>query len=333
MSHNPLSDAEHIRARPGMYIGGLNPRGRRFMITGLADDLLNLPDAERPRITITFRPDGFVELDARGAAPELSPEDFVLHHGHNKLRNFAPDLFSFPITSALCDPLDVTITRAGHTWSQTFSRGVATGPLHQQATDQPSRTHLRLLPDPKLFKDDAPDFHPLCSILQALALFHPAATLTVGSQSSALRRDYHYPRGLLDYMHELEPTWWVNESQWGRCWSLDLTDGPDRIRVVILLRPNGTLLVHSFANGQRLISGTHIDGFRDALAELAKRPNAHPNPHLRPGDDPTDKLTVVFALNFANPKYYGSTKDCLTGIRPKELAYRATLEQLPAQMG
>lgn len=85
--------------------------------------------------------------------------------------------------------------------------------------------------------------------------------------------------------------------------------------------------------GQRLISGTHIDGFRDALAELAKRPNAQPNPNLRPGDDPTDNLTVVFALHFANPEYYGSTKDCLTGARPKELAYRATLEQLPAQMG
>src|SRR4051812_21699939 len=117
---NTLSDAQHIRTRPGVYIGGLNPRGRRVMLTALIDELLNLPDAEHPRITVTFNLDGHIELTAVGAAPDLPPPNLVSHPGHTA--GFAPESnhASLVIAAALCDPLDVTITRAGRTWSQSF---------------------------------------------------------------------------------------------------------------------------------------------------------------------------------------------------------------------
>ena len=95
--------------------------------------------------------------------------------------------------------------------------------------------------------------------------------------------------------------------------------------------PDG-VLAHSFVNGQRVVTGPHIAGFRQALAELATRPNAHPNPHLGPDDDPADNLTAVFAFNLAAATYESSTKDCLGGDRPRDLAYRMTVEHLPAQL-
>jgi len=331
MPQLPLSDAQHIRSRPGMYIGGLNPRGRRVMITGIVEDLLNLRDAERPRITITFNPDGLIELTALGAAPDLPPLNVVSHPGHTA--GFAPESnhASLVIAAALCDPLDIRVTRAGRTWSQSFSRGLATGPLHDRTTDQPSAAHLRLRPDPTLFQDTANDFHALCGALQALALFHPTAILAVADQAANLHRDYHYPRGPVDYLHELEPTC-TGHPDSGRCWCLDLTDGPDRLRAAIFYRHVGPFLAQSFLNGQRLLSGPHIDGFRQALAHLATQPNAHPNRHIRPGDHPAENLTAVFVLTLADPYFKSSTKDCLTGDRPWELAYRMTLEQLPAQL-
>lgn len=327
---NAPSIARHIRTRPGVYIGGLNPRGRRLMITSIVEEILHLPDAEHPRITITFNPDGLIELTARGAAPDLPPQNLVSHPGHTA--GFAPESnhASLVIAAALCDPLDVTITRAGRTWAQSFARGLAAGPLHERATGQPSGAHLRLRPDPTLFHDTANDFPAFCGVLQSLALFHPTATFGVADPAANLRRDYHYPRGPLDYLHELEPTW-AGDS-YSRCFTLDLSYGPDRLRAAILYRHVGPFAAHSFLNGQRLLSGPHIDGFRQALAHLATQPNTHPNRHLQPGDDPAENITAVFALTLAEPNFKHSTKDCLTGDCPRDLAYRATVEQLPAQL-
>ena len=335
---NTLSDADHIRSRPGLYVGGLNAYGRRVLVSGLAESLLDLPDTERPRISITLCADGFIELVAHGAAPDFAPEHLVLHPGQGKLTLFAPqnpsfpyvDTLAFPIADALCDPFDIEITRAGRTWSQSFARGLAAGPLHEHSTPSPDRTHLRFRPDPALFKDTATDFHALCGALQSLALFHPTATLTLADPAANLRRDYHYPRGPLDYLHEIED--WAGHPDHARCFSLDLTDGPDRLRAAILYRHVGPFTAHSFLNGHRLLSGTHTDGFRQALAHLATQPNAHPNPHLRPGDDPAEHLTAVFALTLAKPDFESATKDCLRGPRARDIAYRATLEQLPAQL-
>jgi DNA gyrase/topoisomerase IV subunit B len=136
----------------------------------------------------------------------------------------------------------------------------------------------------------------------------------------------------------MEYTWW----DWfdtappvSRIWRCRLSEGTEAAEAVFVRRHCGPPVIHSFVNGHMRADGTHIDGLRAGVAEVAATFSDDPANSvwfLSQRRDPLAELTVLLSLRLDNPRWRGSTTDILDGHRPHDLVRRMVLEQLPAEM-
>jgi DNA gyrase subunit B len=324
-----LSDAQHVRGRPGMYIGGANDRGLRGMVCGIVQELLDGPGAQITRLTLTLEAtDGSLRIEASGDIPLIPPGDLI---SEPHFANSTSPFLSLTIAAAMCDRMDVKVVRARRKWVQQFGNGMALGELSEELVDEPPRVRVRLRPDPVIFKTAAAEFLPLCGRIRELAVSHPKTVLRLEDQVSGLCREFCYPLGIRSYLGEVEH-YWINSGQDDR-WHFSLEDGTDQVDAVVLYRCVGPLAVHTFVNGWGVRDGgSHVEGFKQAWAEIApKTPDVKWHifgPHHAPGDG----CTVVISLKISETSWESSTKDCLAGDRPRELVYRMLTEQWPKQL-
>jgi DNA gyrase/topoisomerase IV subunit B len=325
-----------MRRRPGLYIAGTNPRGLRTILDGVVTDLLAAPGARPERVRCTLGDDGTCCVELRGGVmPAVEPEAFVADHVEI---NPADPLLSLAIASGFSDPLHAEVVRDGRRWSRTFAAGTAAGPLEVVATTASPLVRIRYRPDAKLFDANLrAGFLPVCGRTRDLAAFHPHVRFTIDNEQDGQRRDFHYPGGLLSLAQELEYTWWNWFDTAPRAWRCRLSEGTEAAEAVFIRRPCGPLVIHSFVNGYRTEpDGTHIDGLRAGVAEVAATFSAddptNPFWFVPQRRDPLAELTVLLSVRLDRPQWRGSTRDVLDGDRPHELVRRMVTEQLPGEI-
>src|SRR5512146_3531074 len=72
-----LSDVEHVRTRPGMYIGGYNPRGLHHLVYESVDNSIDEALAGYAKhVEIRINPDGSCTVtdDGRGIPVDIHPD-------------------------------------------------------------------------------------------------------------------------------------------------------------------------------------------------------------------------------------------------------------------
>jgi DNA gyrase subunit B len=320
-----LSFLEHIRTRPGIYIGGANGRGLRHMIVEVIEEQVRAPGAKVRQATVTLLPDGFTQIECTGEAiADSSPPDFVPESAETAMSR----LVSLAIASAMSDRLEAEVIRNRQRWSQHFSAGQPVSPATHESADGPDLFRIRYHPDPAIFRDARPSFLSLSAQIQEFAIFHPAVNFHVQDQDSA-RRDYQYPRRLLSYLEEVEHRW-LETSYGMHLWRLELSDGPARAEAVIHHRGIGHYAVYSFVNGRRTLDGgTHITGFEEAFTEVATPHVGGPLNLFHPCNPILSGMTVLLAVDIPDPSWRYSTRDCLDGTYPRELVRRMVKEKLP----
>ena len=328
----------HMRGRPGMYIGGLNPRGLLSLLDDTVTDLLNRHGTNPERTVCRLGADGSYTIEFRGGSIDaVEPEAFETDAGEFGVN--AP-LVSIKILSAFSDPLDAEVVCGGSRWAGTFAAGVPAGPPELSATGALPLLRIHYQPDPALFPVGMRlDYLAVCGRAREWAAFRPHVRLTVEQEEDGQRRDYHYPAGLLSLAQELEHRTWHDPWLRGvpQVWHCELTEGADSAEAVILCRPNGRAVVHSFVNGaSTLEEGSHVDGLRSGVAEVAAtargdettaNPFAHPDRR-----DPLANLTVLLAVRLENPRYQYSTRDVLGDDRARDLVRRMIVEALPGEI-
>ncbi len=167
-----LEGVEHVRLRPGMYIGTTSSRGLHHLVYEVVDNSIDEAMAgHSDRIIVRLRKDGSCEVedDGRGIpikpipkAKDRRPAVEVVLTTLNAGGKFGGEGYRISgglhgvgvsVVNALSEKLTVQVMRDGSTWSQTYARGKATSKLTKGKPTRKNGTVITFWPDPEVFEE------------------------------------------------------------------------------------------------------------------------------------------------------------------------------------
>jgi DNA gyrase/topoisomerase IV subunit B len=162
-----LDPREHVRKRPGMYIGGADKRALHNMLWQVLEDALSeFENTTYSEITISLLPDKTISVSDDGLGLPLGEKDTgesiiewhmteIMGH-HIRVKDdirLSGGLHAIGIstTNALCSFCQVETKRDGFLWRQTYSEGLATSPLEQSALLQAMKQQAQVSASSQIF--------------------------------------------------------------------------------------------------------------------------------------------------------------------------------------
>lgn len=219
-------DIDHIRRRPGMYVGGTDSRALHLMVDGVIEYMLDRYAASKPSIDITLHPGYRVTISDNGRG---IPVDRVLHPESNipvsKLelamtRSVMSDLekgepvrlrsmgVGLRVVNGLSAELKVEVRRDGFLWEQLYHAGRATTDVQQVRAllpDETTGTFITFMPDFTIFQPNEFDHRILGERIQNLVYLIPGLSVKLKDENSSpiVEGTFCAPRGLYDFIHDL----------------------------------------------------------------------------------------------------------------------------------
>ena len=275
-----LTDLEHIRKRPAMYIGDTTGRGLHHLFKELLDNSIDQFLANRATSVaattsgseLEFTDDGpGLPFDEPGLKSESLASDYLTHirresptaDGHSPHIHLGGWGCGLRIVTALTKSCEVTSLRSSIAWRQSFSQGVKDGPPQIVNQSASRGTTFRLAIDRDIFSDDWSQQRIDQQLIDAAYLFPGLRVATPTLQISA-------PRGLADFASKIahesgctdgEMVWWFNEST-------------DDLHIQAAIA--GTAVDtdwRAFVNGNASIEGgTHLTALKRAVSACKRKP-------------------------------------------------------------
>lgn len=278
---NDLSDLEHMRSRPGMYVGDTIDFGLRCIFNELLDNSIDQFLAHRATTvrvstsgsTLVFIDDGpGLPFDQPGKATDSLAEDYLTQFrrdtptadGHSPHVHIGGLGLGLPVVTGLTKTCEVTSRRNGVVWRLSFSKGIKAGPPQIVSEPFHGGTSYRLEVDRELFSVDWSE--PL--IEKQLVL---AAHLFPGFRVETPRFQFSSSRGLADLAAELASTGGASHAD--RVWWFSETIGDLHVQAAIAGTANETEW-RAYANGNTCHEGgTHLEAFKHVVAACQMRPS------------------------------------------------------------
>ncbi|MGH8895287.1 MAG: ATP-binding protein, partial [Actinomycetes bacterium] len=355
-----LEGLEAVRKRPGMYIGSTGERGLHHLVTEVVDNSVDEALAGHcDRIVVTLLPDGGVRVKDNGRGipidevasegrPAVEVVLTVLHAGGKfggggyKVSGGLHGV-GVSVVNALSSRLDVEIHREGHTWTQSYTRGVPDAPLRKGPAVDDTGTTITFWASPDIFETTDYTFETLSTRFREMAFLNKGLTIELyderprataeaevdeADETTQTEVVYRYDGGLVDYVNHLGAR---KDAVHRTVISFEAesesqsTDGVPGLSLDIAMQWNTgfTESVHTFANTINTHEGgTHEEGFRAALTGLVNR-FAREWGVLREkeanltGDDVREGLTAIVSVKLAEPQFEGQTKTKLGNTEAK----------------
>lgn len=327
-----LSDMEHVRARPGMYIGDTTLKGLHHLVYEVVDNSIDEVMAGYAKtVDIQINTDGSVtvEDDGRGipvARHVQLSEQFqkemstlegvmtVLKFGgkfEKKAYQTSGGLHGVGVTvvnflSAWCE---VEVSREGFTWTQGYERGVATGPVTKGHPTNKNGTKTTFKPDGDIFPNTKFVYDTLHKRLQELAFLNSGVRIRFKDERNGEGDEFYYEKGIQEFVEHLNrasdaihPDVHVMRGE---------RDGVG-FEIAFQYSAEYTENVQSYVNNIHTIEGgTHVSGFRSALTRAlntyGKKENLLEN-QSPSGEDFREGLTAVISIRVPHPQFEGQTK-------------------------
>ena len=350
-----LEGVEHIRQRPGMYIGTTSTSGLLHLVYEAVDNVVDEFNAGfGSRMWITIERDGWVTVrdEARGIPIDMKEWGgttlpaatwiFIKPFTGGK---FEPGAYKqagglhgvgLTVINALSARLEVDIWRDGQHFRQHFREGKALDYSLESCPPDLHGTQIRWLPDPTIFDEDATyDMETLVSRLEAISCLNRGLRIELSYWDEEgrrmARRVLHSENGLADYLRML------GSAGPGPLFKqpISISKTKDEVAVEAVLLPDRgyKTQILSFANGVRTPDGgTHEIGFRAALTKVvndyALRWNLikdRSKDALKP-DVIQQGLAAVVSVKLADPQFQGQTKNRLNNA-PVEGIVRSVVSE------
>jgi len=321
-----LSDLEHVRERPSMYIGDTAMRGLHHLVYEVVDNSIDEAMAGFARqVSVTINVDGSVtvEDDGRGIPVEEHPDlGFSTLQGVMTVLKFGGKFtkgayqtsgglhgVGVTVVNFLSEWCEVEVFRGGHVYQQEYERGVPTADVRRVGTTDKVGTKTTFKPDPLVFPNTKFVYNTLYRRLQELAFLNRGVKIVYKDKRTGEGETFLYQRGLLDFVEFLNRA--TEPAHADIIFIAGQYDGVG-LEVAMQYSTDFTENVHSYVNNIATTEGgTHISGFRAALTRCmnnyGKRMNVFKD--LVPtGDDFREGLTAVISLRVPEPQFEGQTK-------------------------
>jgi len=325
-----LRDADHIRQRPDMYIGGLGTKGLHHLVYELVANSIDEALAGYARhLGVRIFADGSLSVsdDGRGIPVEEHPTEKIstlevvmtkvgagakFGKGTYKVSAGLHGMGAKAVT-ALSDWVEAQVQRNGRVYIQEYERGKATTPVQDTGPAKGTGTRIRFMPDSEFFHDLAFDYDTLESRLRELAYLNKGLSIRFADERISKEEVFKFDGGLAEFIK------WVNRTEDVLHQPIVLEKQQDGFLVEAALQyTKGESFIHRCYtnNAFNLEGGLHLSGFRGGLTRTLKRygDKAGHFKNVTPeGVDFQEGLTLILSVQAPDPKFDSQEKRKLVG--------------------
>ncbi|WP_069299113.1 DNA topoisomerase IV subunit B [Neptunicoccus sediminis] len=350
-----LEDMEHVRLRPGMYIGGTDDRALHHMVAEIVDNSMDEAVAGHANwievelnadFSVTVRDNGRgIPIDPHPKDPSKSALEIIFctlnaggkFNGDNYETSGGLHGVGSSVVNALSDHVRVEVARNRELFAIEFSRGVPKGPLEKLGPTQNRRgTSVTFHPDAQIFGATA-RFKPkrLYDMAKSKAYLFSGVEIRWKCDPACLGKDdttptsdsFHFPNGLADYLAErLEGSSTYSERPFAGHVNFSEKFGAGEVGNVdwaINWTPARDAFTQSYCNTVPTPEGgTHEAGFWSAVLKGIKAygelvGNKKATQINR--DDVMGGGCALVSVFIREPKFVGQTKDRLATVEAQKL--------------
>ncbi|GLI51267.1 DNA gyrase subunit B [Tepidanaerobacter syntrophicus] len=334
-----LEGIEHVRLRPGMYIGSTDSRGLHHLVYEVVDNSIDEALAGYcQNITVIIHQDNSVtvEDDGRGIPVKIQPKVgksamevalTMLHAGgkfHNSGYKVSGGLHGVGVSvvNALSSWMEVEVKRDGGIFYQRYERGKAVTDVIRKGDTDKTGTKITFMPDDEIFEEINFSYDILTQRLREQAFLTRGIKIELIDERTGKTNVFHYEGGIVSFVKYLNRTKEVLHEE-----PIYMRAVRDDIEVEVALQYNNSYIetVLSFANNiNTQEGGTHLIGFRTALTRtmndymrktnMLKEQDANLS-----GEDVREGLTAVISVKLPNPQFEGQTKTKLGNSEVRSL--------------
>lgn len=328
-----LEGLEHVRIRPGMYIGSTGFDGLHHLIKEIADNSIDEAIAGfATKIQITLLADGGVRVDdnGRGIPVDIHPKTgkstletvlTVLNAGGKfggggyKVSSGLHGVGS-SVVNALSKHMVAEVRKDGKIYHVEFDLGKTLGEgVHTIGQTDGTGTSITFYPDPTIFKETTTfDYEWVSNYARHQAYLTKGILISVRDERSGKRESFYFEGGIRSYVRRL------NEGKEVVSDDIFYVEKPmEDTMIEVALQYNDTFseTIKPFANNVLTPEGgMHVVGFRTAMNRVindyARKNNLlkEKEPNLT-GDDIKEGLTAVILVKLPDPQFEGQTKNKL----------------------
>lgn len=347
-----LEGVEHVRARPGMYIGGVSKEGYHHLIWEILDNSVDeVINGHATEITVQLDEDhrGITVTDnGRGIPIDLHPKLKVpgviavftklgmggKFDGASYKHSGGLHGVGAAVANALSERLEVVVWREGGKWSIVFARGVPEGKLKKLGPARGSGTTVHLRPDPEVFgPKQTMDLTVIRERLEAKSYLHKGLKIHFIDPKGGEPETFFHAEGIVEYLGKLIKLRGKDVVH-AEMFNYERADEP-KIEVSLAWTEATEDATLSFVNGVPTPDGgTHEQGFRNALGKALR---AYMQAHkLEPKglsimlEDIREGMVAVLSTYVLEPQFQSQTKNRLNNpevVAQIEGALRPALEQ------
>jgi len=327
-----LSDLEHVRERPSMYIGDTTQRGLHHLVYEVVDNSIDEAMANHATVvSVSINVDGSVtvEDDGRGIPVErhaqLSEEagrDMSTLEGVMTVLKFGGKFekgayqtsgglhgVGVTVVNFLSEWCEVEVCRDGQVYHQEYERGIPKTDVRRVGSTTKRGTKTTFKPDPQIFPNTKFIYATLQKRIQELAFLNQGVRITIADDRTGEKESYQYDDGLRQYVQHLN-----RASEPVHADILHVKGEGEGVTVEVALQYSAeyTENVHSYVNNINTTEGgTHLSGFRTALTRCINNYGKKSGifKDLVPtGEDFREGLTAVISCRVPHPQFEGQTK-------------------------
>jgi len=327
-----LSDLEHVRKRPSMYIGDVSSRGLHHLVYEVVDNSIDEAMAGYAKhILVTVNNDGSVtvEDDGRGIPVEIHAEltqemgrevstlegvMTVLKFG-GKFEKTAYQTsgglhgVGVTVVNFLSQWCEVEVYRDGKIYQQEYERGLPSGPVAMIGNSTKVGTKTTFKPDSQIFQVMKFSYDALHKRLQELAFLNRGVRIKFHDERSNEGEEFYYERGIVEFVEHLNRSTEPLHPDVIYC-----AGSQEGVEFELALQYTSELTenLHTYVNNIHTTEGgTHVSGFRSALTRCLNNYGKKNQlfKDLSPiGEDFREGLTIIISVRVPHPQFEGQTK-------------------------
>ena len=347
-----LEDMEHVRLRPGMYIGGKDDRALHHMVAEIIDNSMDEAVAGHATwIELELHDNGHVTVrdNGRGIPIDAHPKDptksalEIIFCTLNAGGKFSGDNYETSgglngvgssVVNALSDHLRVEVAKNRELYAMEFSRGVPQGKLEKIGAAPNRRgTAVTFHPDPEIFGNLQLRPSRLFSMARSKAFLFSGVEIRWKSAQPdgdmPQEATFHFPNGLTDYLNEvMAKSMTYAEVPFGG--SVDFKEKfgqPGKVEWSINWTPSRDGFIQSYCNTVPTPEGgTHEAGFWAAILKGIKGYGELISNKKAATITREDLITggcALVSIFIREPEFVGQTKDRLATMDAQRMVENA----------
>ena len=348
-----LEGVEHVRLRPGMYIGTTSSRGLHHLVYEVVDNSIDEAMAGYgDRITVRLLKGGGVEVEDNGRgipikpipkAKDRRPAVEVVLTTLNAGGKFGGEGYRISgglhgvgvsVVNALSEKLVVQVMREGYSWTQTYVRGKATTKLTRGKASRKTGTITTFWPDPEIFVEGVEfDIRLLAERLQEHAFLTKGVEIQLIDEREGKpeKQVFKASGGIADFVKHLATG---KETIHTKIISMEAREADAEADVALEWTNGYSESIHSFANTINTHEGgMHEEGLKKALTNVINR-YARTKGLLKDkednllGEDVREGLIAIVSVRLREPQFEGQTKTKLGNTTMRSLVETTVNEHL-----